>query len=101
MNGTVWVGWEEANMHFNETQVSGWITQPANTWTNLAYLVVGVIIFFIVRSTGKRNYLMLIPISAILVGITSCTTLLRPFSFRCSIFHRCSCFHHFLFPEIL
>lgn len=74
MTNGVWFGWQEATVRFNEARVDGWITQPVNTWTNLAYIVVGIalLVWILNRQPEQRKSLILmLPIGAILVGISS------------------------------
>lgn len=73
--------WEEANMdcpwsdyaratiQFCERELCGWITQPANTWSNIGYVLVGVYLFRLARR--ERPALSLIGISSFIVGIGS------------------------------
>ena len=57
-------------MHFCETEICGWITQPANTWSNLAYLVVG---FWLIRHALRtgRTPLVAIGLIEVLIGCGS------------------------------
>ena len=55
-------------MHFCEELTHGLLVQPANAISSLSFCVVGVYLWRIVR---ERNILLLFPISAVLVGITS------------------------------
>ncbi len=65
-----WSGWRPATIHFCERELCSWITQPANTWSNLAYIVVGsLIIHLAVKEQAFR--LIWIGIIGILVGIGS------------------------------
>ena len=42
--GCPWSGWTPPNLKWCEENLCGWITTPANTWSNLAYLFVGILI---------------------------------------------------------
>lgn len=55
-------------MHFCEALTPGPLAQPANAVSSLAFDVVG---FYLLRLSTKKGVLLLFPISAILVGITS------------------------------
>ena len=55
-------------MHFCEEITHGPLAQPANAVSSLFFCVVGLFLFRIVR---KRDVLLLFPISAVLVGVTS------------------------------
>lgn len=65
-----WHGFEPATVKFCEEQLCSWITQPANTWTNIGFVIVGILILRLVRSE-QRVGLRLIGISAIMTGIGS------------------------------
>jgi len=41
-----WSGFAPATIKFCERELCGWITQPANTWTNIGFILVG---FWIIR----------------------------------------------------
>jgi hypothetical protein len=68
MNSNSWFGWPPATMHFCEELTHGLLVQPANAISSLAFVVVGLYLWRIVRD---RNIYLLFPISAVLVGITS------------------------------
>jgi hypothetical protein len=65
-----WDGFETAAMHFCERELCGWITQPANTWSNLAYILVGAWLIWLALREGKRP-LAAIGIIEILIGCGS------------------------------
>ncbi|MBI5246786.1 MAG: ceramidase domain-containing protein [Elusimicrobia bacterium] len=68
--GSPWSGWALPDMKHCEANLSGWITAPANTWSNLAYIAVGL---WIMRRASRRGALTaggLGPVS-IVVGATS------------------------------
>jgi len=46
-----WQSFAPANLHFCEADVCGWIAQPANTWTNVGFLVAGV---WIIRQARRE-----------------------------------------------
>jgi hypothetical protein len=65
-----WSDWAPATMKFCEQSVCGWITQPANTWSNLAFLVVGAAI--VLRASARRETLMaLLGWSTVILGVGS------------------------------
>lgn len=66
-----WSGWEPATMRFNEMTAGGFITQPANTWTNLSYLAVALGLIFWYGKKGDKSLLAYFSVSAILVGLSS------------------------------
>jgi hypothetical protein len=63
-----WFGWSPATMHFCEALTPGPLAQPANAISSLAFCAVGGALF---RTMKERNALLLFPVSAVLVGITS------------------------------
>ena len=68
--GSPWSGWTLPDIKHCEANLSSWIAAPANTWSNLAYVIVGVWIW---RRSAARAALSaggLGPVS-IAVGATS------------------------------
>ena len=68
--GSPWSGWALPDMKHCEANVAGWIAAPANTWSNLIYVAVGL---WILRRASSRRALSaggLGPVS-IVVGATS------------------------------
>ena len=65
-----WDAFEPAAMHFCERELCAWIEQPINTWTNLAYLLVGALILVLARR-DRRPLLGWIGVIAILQGFGS------------------------------
>jgi hypothetical protein len=65
-----WDGFETAAMHFCERELCGWITQPANTWSNLAYVIVGIWLIRLAYKEGHRA-LAAVGVIEILIGIGS------------------------------
>jgi hypothetical protein len=55
-------------MHFCEEITHGPLAQPANAISSLSFVIVGL---FLIRIVRQRDVLLLFPISAVLVGITS------------------------------
>ena len=41
------------NVKWCEAQVCGWIVEPANTWSNLAYILLGALLLW--RAAGSTN----------------------------------------------
>lgn len=64
-------GFEPATMKFCEENLCSYIKQPANTWSNLAYIFVGIFLWFKIRKETNSSSLLLFSISAVLVGINS------------------------------
>jgi len=59
-----------ANLSFCEADVCGWITQPANSWTNVGFLIAGVLILREARRSPAGIAAWLGPI-AIATGLAS------------------------------
>jgi hypothetical protein len=49
-----WDALEPANLAFCEESLCAWVTQPANTWTNIGFIVAGVWILRRSRARGNR-----------------------------------------------
>ena len=64
-----WSDFARATIQFCERELCGWITQPANTWSNIGYIIVGVYIYRLAKRTEPA--LGLIGVSSIIVGIGS------------------------------
>jgi hypothetical protein len=58
------------NVKWCEETLMGWITEPANTWSNLAFLIVGWIIFSQAKKS-KNVFLKYFAVAAILCGLGS------------------------------
>jgi hypothetical protein len=63
-----WFGWSPATMHFCEALTAGPLAQPANAVSSLSFVIVGLFLF---RIVPPKSVLLLFPVSAVLVGITS------------------------------
>jgi ceramidase len=63
-----WFGWSPGTMHFCEALTPGPLAQPANAISSLSFVIVGLFLFRIVPT---KSVLLLFPVSAVLVGITS------------------------------
>jgi hypothetical protein len=68
MSSCSWGGWPPATMHFCEELTCGLLVQPANAISSLAFVVAGLYLY---RRAPRRSLLLLFPVSAVLVGITS------------------------------
>ncbi len=62
-----WSDWAPATLKFCEAHVCAWIVAPAETWSNLAYLLVGFWLIFRGRSRVETR----LGLYAIVVGICS------------------------------
>ncbi len=70
-----WSNFEPGTIRFCEANLCSWISAPANTWSNLAYILVGLYVWREVRkdvsiSQNTRSLGLIGPI-AILIGVTS------------------------------
>lgn len=65
-----WSGLAPAAITFCEADLGGWIMQPANTWSNLAYWVVGGWLILLARREGRRD-LAAVGVIEILIGFGS------------------------------
>jgi hypothetical protein len=65
-----WQDFQPATIKFCEEQLCSWITQPANTWSNIGFIIVGL---FIIRQAKrlKQSSLTLIGASSVLLGFGS------------------------------
>jgi hypothetical protein len=57
-------------MRFCEAPLCSWVVAPANTWSNLAYIAVGVVILVMARDR-RRTVSWWLGLSALAVGVTS------------------------------
>jgi hypothetical protein len=60
-----------ATVKYRETNLPAWIRQPANTWSNLGYVLVGLWLFLQFRIQEPSLWMGIIPITAVAVGIGS------------------------------
>jgi hypothetical protein len=65
-----WDGYTPSNFDFCEANVCGWVVEPANTYSCLAYVVVGVGVLVLARGESAWG-LAPIGVTAILVGVLS------------------------------
>jgi len=70
MNTCPWDSFEPAAMHFCERELCAWIEQPANTWSNLTYVIVGLVLIALAFREGKR-WLAVIGLIEIPLGLGS------------------------------
>lgn len=71
MQAPTWYGMAPATMVFNEALVNGPVIQLANAWTNMAYIVVAVLMIALFRKDGQGKLLAFFSLAAVIVGITS------------------------------
>jgi len=68
--GCPWSSWTPPNLKWCEENLCSWITAPANTWSNLAYIVLGVVMWRQARRWKNRSLAIFGPAS-IIVGVAS------------------------------
>lgn len=69
-DGCPWSGWAPPNVDWCEEQLCAWVTNPADTWSNLAYLVIAVWMWRAARQDGDRTLAIFAP-AAVFVGFAS------------------------------
>lgn len=68
--GCPWSGFTPPNVDWCEQELCAWITNPANTWSNLAYLIAAFAMWRTARGLGRADLAHFAPASA-LVGVFS------------------------------
>lgn len=63
-----WSGWAVSEMHFCEARLCAWIAEPANAWSNLAYVMAGIFIFALGRNRELKAFFA---IASVCLGIFS------------------------------
>lgn len=62
----------EPTIKFAEDNLCGWVIQPANTWSNLTYLVIALLISWDLSKTVNRNKVLWgFPVVASIIGLSS------------------------------
>ncbi len=69
--GSPWSGYAVATMRYCETNLCGWIAQPANTFSNLGFVIVGIWLAVMSARRADARPLKLIGPIAIVLGVTS------------------------------
>lgn len=65
-----WDGYEPATIRFCEDALCSWITKPAETWSNIGFVIVGI---FVLTLTKKENNQHLRPIGYIGISLGICS----------------------------
>ena len=65
-----WEGFPAATVQFCESRLCGWVTEPANAWSNVAFLLVGGYLLYRAARLRKPP-LTLIGVTSVLVGLGS------------------------------
>lgn len=68
--GCPWSGFTPPNVDWCEAELCAWVTNPANTWSNAAYLVFGLWMWALARRSGRPELRLFGPAS-IAVGLFS------------------------------
>ena len=68
--GCPWSGFTPPNVNWCEEELCSWIVNPADTWSNLAYVVLGLFMWHAARRAGRRDLRLFGPAS-IAVGVFS------------------------------
>jgi hypothetical protein len=65
-----WSGYAPATIEFCEKRLCDWVVEPSNAWSNLAYIIVGLVVIYLQRRS-LRSALTAIGVSGVLIGIGS------------------------------
>ena len=65
-----WSNWEPPALTFCEEALCAWIKTPANAWSNLSFLIVGIVIYYLERKNKDRS-LAGYGLMAIAIGLLS------------------------------
>src|SRR6185369_17380355 len=65
-----WGRFDPGTVRFCEERLCAWVVEPANAWSNIAFLIVGA--YLLVRTKqNRRTPLYLVGVTSILVGLGS------------------------------
>lgn len=65
-----WSSWTPAAADFCEASLCAWIRQPANTWSNIGFIIGGVVLFWMTSREGWRH-MRLLAYASVATGIGS------------------------------
>ncbi len=65
-----WGDYAPATVHFCERRLCAWVVEPSNGWSNLAFIVAGLVVLWLQRKELK-TVLTTVGVSSLLVGIGS------------------------------
>ena len=68
--GCPWSGWTPPNVNWCEEELCSWVVNPADTWSNVAYLAFGLLMIVGARAERSDTLALFAPAS-ILVGVFS------------------------------
>ncbi len=66
-----WIDWQPASLKFCEAMLCGVIRQPANSLSNIAFIIGGIIILMKEGFKGKWSPYHMMGIASVMIGITS------------------------------
>jgi len=66
-----WDRLKPATVKYRENNLQSWVRQPANTWSNLGYVLVGLWLYLQFRIQSPSIWMGIIPITAVAIGVTS------------------------------
>ncbi len=70
--GCPWSGFAPPNVNWCEEELCAWVTNPADTWSNLAYIVLGILMIVETRNASdRRSELQLFGPASVAVGLFS------------------------------
>ena len=64
-----WDQFPPATLEFCERLLNGWVRQPANTWSNIGFVIVGLLIWS--KSPANKPWLRIFAVGSFLIGLTS------------------------------
>lgn len=71
MGSGPWERLRPATVKYHENNIRAWVRQPANAWSNMAYVVVGAWLYYQFTMQASAWWMAILPITAILIGLTS------------------------------
>ncbi len=63
--GCPWSGWTPPNVDWCEHELCSWVVNPADTWSNLAFIVLGLWMWRAARSSGRTDLALFGPASLV------------------------------------
>jgi hypothetical protein len=66
-----WIDWQPASLKFCEAMICGYIRQPANSISNLSFVICGIMLLRKEKLNTRFNPFHIMGLAAILIGITS------------------------------
>ncbi len=71
MEPRFWDRFQPATVKYRENNLQAWVRQPANAWSNLAYVAVGIWLCYRFWSGSPSRWLLIVPATAVAIGVTS------------------------------